>query len=148
MAHMPTNPRERLEYFKDRVNKLFEFLFDYERISLESTGREASPIVDIYQSDTDLYIDIELPGMTRETLELFITDDVLIIEGSRPPVKKPDTGKFLVMERPKGHFQRVIKIPTSVNSSKLEAKLKEGVLRVKLPRVPEKRGTTRRIEIL
>ena len=148
MAPLPRSPRERLEYFKNRVNKLFEFLFEYEHASPETTGREIGPIVDLYQSEADLFIEVEVPGFSREDLELYITDDVLIIEGNRTAAEEQEAGRFLVMERQRGGFQRVIKIPTSVNSSQLDAKLEAGVLRVKLPRVPEKRGTTRRIDIL
>lgn len=148
MAPLPRSPRERLEYFRNRVNKLFEFLFESEHTSPETSGGELSPIVDLFQSDADLFIDIEVPGFSREDLELYITDDVLIIEGNRTAAEEQEGGRFLIMERQRGRFQRVIKIPTSVNSSKLDAKLEAGVLRVKLPRVPEKRGTTRRIDIL
>ena len=85
-------------------------------------------------SDTErLYAEAELPGLTINDIEIEVVGDELAIKGTR----KPLTGENLQyhrQERPTGEFFRVVTLPVAVNAEAVEATLKDGVLRIVMPK--------------
>ena len=100
--------------------------------------------MDIYQSDTELVVLVELPGVDREEMELHISGDYLTVSGSKG--RGGAEGEvFRRMERNTGSFERSIRVPSPVDASAASASLAEGVLRVVLPVAEEQKP--RRLEI-
>lgn len=102
------------------------------------------PPLNLWEDDNNLYVEAELPELELTDLEIFVTgDNQLSIKGER---KHPELGKGTWHRRERGHggFSRVGKLPQYVDSDKVTAELRHGVLTITLPK--RKEAKTRRIE--
>ena len=118
-----------------------------------------SPPVDVRESDTEVVVEAELPGIAREDIAVRYHDGRLILEGQREEVREtgPEAGDakgatvpngataWLRRERMVGRFHRSFDLPESVDSSAIRAESKDGVLRVVLPKL--EKVQPRQIEI-
>ena len=111
------------------------------------TGMAVAPRIDISETDTELRIEVELPGIDEKDVCLTLTDNVLMIRGEKKAEREEKDKNYYVSERSFGSFQRAIPLPTEVDADKVEASFKNGVLTVRLPKTPEAEAKTRRIEV-
>lgn len=108
---------------------------------------QVTPRVDISETDTALEVTVELPGVDEKDMDVTVTDDMLTIKGEKK-AEKEDKGKdYHMVERSYGAFQRTLRLPYEVESDKVEAKFEKGVLHVTLPKPPEVKSKTRKIEV-
>jgi len=92
------------------------------------------PPVDIYQtSDHELVLKAELPDMTREDIDITVENFVLTIKGDKKLSSELKEEQFHHVERRYGAFSRSFSLPRTVDSSKVSAEYKHGVLTIKLP---------------
>jgi HSP20 family protein len=92
----------------------------------------AYPAVNVWDDAECVYAEAELPGMTQDQLQIYVTDgNQLTIMGERKPPELPK-GVWHRQERGFGKFQRVVQLPVPVDADKVEAKLEQGVLCLKL----------------
>lgn len=125
-------PFQNLRELQERMNRLFD-----DRIAGPSFGVEHGtstfPPLDIRTDAENVYVIAELPGVGPESLDVSITGDTLSIKGER---KAPDVEEeaFHRRERSWGHFTRLVSLPDKVKPDKIEAALKDGILRVTLPK--------------
>ena len=115
------------------------------------------PPVDVRESDTEVVVEAELPGIAREDIAVRYHDGRLILEGQREDVREagpeagPEAGAangaaaWLRRERMVGRFHRSFDLPESVDSSAIRAETKDGVLRVVLPKL--EKAQPRQIEV-
>ena len=115
----------------DTHNELERFLDDMLRNSPLNSRSMAYPKVNIAEDDDGYFIDVCLPGVDPDDLELTITARNLIIKGER---KSPE-GRYFRQERGAGSFQRAIRLNVPVDRDNVTAKSDNGILRVKLPKV-------------
>ena len=108
------------------IERLFE---DMLRFS-PSFRQQPKPRVNIQESDDGYTVDICIPGIPAENIELTLTARNLIIRGERTAPE----GKYFRQERMTGAFQRVLNLNTPVNRDKVVAKATDGILRVVLPK--------------
>lgn len=125
----------------DGHNDLERFLDDMFRNFPLATRRSAYPPMNIAENEDGYIVDVCLPGVAPEDIELNITARNLIIKGER---KSPE-GRYFRQERPAGVFQRAISLNAPVDRDKVSAKSENGILRVTLPKAEEVRQ--RRISI-
>ncbi len=92
------------------------------------------PAVDIRETDDALIVAAELPGIERKDVKVDIKDGVLTISGERKYEKEADEENVHRMERVYGRFSRSFSLPSNVDVDKVEAKLENGVLTVRLPK--------------
>lgn len=129
------DPFRDLTVLQDRINRLFNE--QASRADVEkSSGRAWAPVVDILETDNDLIVRAEVPGVTREDIDIEVTAESLSIRGER---KCPDceTEKFLRIERPYGPFERSFTIGVPVQADKVKASYRDGVLEVMIPKAEE-----------
>jgi HSP20 family protein len=115
-----------------QMNRLFERfgLDDYTRPMLAVSY----PLVNIWENDDNVYAETELPGMSLEQLEIYVTGgDQLSIQGERR-LPEADKGVWHRQERGFGMFSRTITLPVAVDAEKVTARLEHGVLLVTLPK--------------
>ena len=128
-----------LARIQSEVNKLFEVL-------LQTRGAEGDgdqrwlPNVDVLETDCDVVLRIEVPGVPREALRLTAQSGALVIAGEKAPSKPDKPSKFHCMERAYGSFQRVVHLPTMINTRGARANLRNGVLTILFPKVSNRRG--------
>lgn len=97
-------------------------------------GGLIAPRVDVSESDKQIKITAELPGMSEKDVELILTDDVLTLKGEKTEEKEEKDKDYHLSERTYGSFRRSFRIPENVNAEKVAAAFKNGVLTVTLPK--------------
>ena len=95
------------------------------------------PPVDIYEKDKCLLVVADLPGVDEKTVDVDFEKGVLIIKGSVEE-KKNEGYNCLYKEYDQGNFERKFTVPEKIDIEKIEANIKNGILKLKLPYVPEK----------
>ena len=106
------------------------------------------PAVDIFETDAhDVIIKAELPDMTRENIEVTVENNTLTLKGERQMPADVKEEQFRRVERAYGAFTRSFTLPTTVDSSKVSAEYKNGVLTVKLPYREESKPRTISVEV-
>jgi HSP20 family protein len=126
----------RLSNLRDELDTLFELPF------WSNFGRQTqlfsgwTPVLDLYQNNDNIIAVVELPGMRKEDIEVFLHDGMLTIAGER---KSSTEGSHQAerSERYVGKFRRSISLPTRVDASKVNATYKDGILTITLPKAEE-----------
>ena len=139
------NPVEKLFHFHEELEKLFSHIFREIPIPPEE-GIVALP-VDIFENQKHMIIEVEVSGLTSKELEVYIVNDMVIIEGIKREKKEHERSKYLCMERAFGKFRRAIEIPKTVNVNLSKAKLKNGILSIVLQKIEDRRKQKHKIEI-
>ncbi|MFP3938898.1 MAG: Hsp20/alpha crystallin family protein [Thermoanaerobaculia bacterium] len=132
---------------RDRVNRLFEQAFGD---ALAREGEEVStagwtPPVDIAETEESLVLYAELPGLTKDQVEITLEDNTLAVRGERALGEEHDRESFHRVERAYGAFQRSFRLPANVRPDGVQARFQDGVLRIDIPKVEESKP--RKIEI-
>ena len=121
------------------VNLVGRILNDSGRVAESSHLTDATderswlPPVDIYETDKAFVVTVDLPGLAREDIEVAIEEDMLTVSGERNPLDDEHL-TFRRVERAYGSFRRSFTLPKGIEAGKIEAKLSDGVLRLRLPK--------------
>lgn len=121
--------------FWDMLNEMQKMSDRFNRYDNDFFGsfKNVYPKINILGSDDMLVIKIELPGVDSESLDISIVDNILTLKGSRINDEKKDQ-EYQRRERVFGDFERIVKLPFVVDREKIEAKMKNGILILNLPR--------------
>jgi HSP20 family protein len=98
------------------------------------TVADFMPPVDIYETEKEYLIKLDLPELSKEEVKVFVEDGVLSIQGERKKEKEEKGKKFLRIERSYGTFLRTFTVPPDADETKFDAEFKEGLLKVHLPK--------------
>ncbi len=121
-----------LDEFRRRMDTLFH---DYDRGTF-ATGRTTWPRVNLYDADSRIVLEAELPGVSRDDLDITVTKDVLSISGKRT-TDVPEGYSVHRRERGAIQFARSFTLPGKVDPEKVGAELADGVLTITLEKAPE-----------
>jgi HSP20 family protein len=105
------------------------------------------PPVDLSETDGAYKLCVELPGLTREDVDLQIRGDALVVSGHKAESKDDAGAAYRISERRFGRFERSMPIPPDVRREGIEAAFKDGLLQITLPKTAEATQTGSRIEI-
>ncbi len=105
------------------------------------------PSIDVVDTGEGIKITAELPGMEQNDIDISITKDVLNIKGEKKAEKEEKGKGFYRMERSYGSFNRTIPIPAEVDTDKVEATFKKGILTISLPKTDKALRDAKRISI-
>jgi len=138
MAIVKWSPLKEIEEIRKEMDRLFEeFLSPVRRRKTVTAEGFISPNVDIFEKGNELVIQVEIPGVDKQDIDLTITDDRLIIKGE---IKKPEgisEEDYILNERNYGPFSRTINLPADVDKSSVKANLKNGLLEIVILRKEE-----------
>jgi HSP20 family protein len=131
------------------MDRLFDdFLTEWPRVGLWSrSDRALSPDVDIAETEKEITVTAELPGLDEKDIEVNISDNTLTVRGEKKAEKEEKGKTFYRSERSYGAFERVITLPVEVQEEKIEAEFAKGVLTIHLPKSPAAQKKARKIEI-
>ncbi len=104
--------------------------------------RTWAPAVDIYETDHDVVLKAELPGVDPKDVEVRVEDATLYLKGQRKFVNEVKEENYRRVERSYGSFTRSFALPSSVNSDKAKAEYKDGLLILTLPKREEAKPKT------
>jgi HSP20 family protein len=93
-----------------------------------------SPSVDIFEEKDDIVLKTELPGMTKNDIEINLTDDMITLSGEKKHEEKIEEKNYYRHECSYGSFKRSFNLPTEVQSDKAKASFKNGILEVRIPK--------------
>ncbi len=88
---------------------------------------------------------LEVPGMEADGFDVSVQEQVLVIRGEKHISREQQKGSYLLRERAYGSFERALPLPTPVDDGKAEASYRDGVLTIRLPKLPE--ATRRRVNV-
>ena len=93
------------------------------------------PRVDVIEQDNDILLRAEVPGVKKDDLDISVDDNTVTIRGSSEHEEKIEEGDFYRCEISRGGFVRTVTLPSPVNSEKVKASLKEGMLELQMPKL-------------
>lgn len=136
MAIVRWEPYRDLMSLHERMNTMFNEFFaggsgDREEDAAEGTW---SPAVDIHETEDDIILKCELPGMKQVDIQIEIRENVLTIKGERMQESEAEKDNYHRVERAFGAFHRSFTLPGAIKQEKVKATYKEGVLKVAMPK--------------
>ena len=142
-----------LGFLQREIDRLFEDFMGSPKDSRQAkdTGQAQVtlvPSMDVVETDTDILIAAEMPGLQRDDVEISLADNVLKIRGQKRPEREEASDKdkkYQVSERSYGVFYRVLELPTKVDPSSVQATMSKGVLKITIPKPA--RPESKKIEV-
>ena len=134
--------------FRKEFDDLFDNFFrSFDMQTFEGRIGAFSPKVDVTENEKEFRISAELPGMDDKDIDVSLQNDMLTIRGEKKE-EKEDKGKdYYRMERSYGSFSRTIPLPVEVETDKVDAKFKKGVLTITLPKTEKAVSETKKISV-
>jgi HSP20 family protein len=118
----------------NRLEGLFDRLFDDAVFGFSPRVEGTALPISLWQDEDSIHVEADLPGVSDEDVEVTVHKGVLSIRGER---KAEEGRRYLYNGRTWGRFERAITLPDAVNAAEVQADLKDGVLRLTLPKSPE-----------
>jgi len=103
------------------------------------------PWMDLYETDDDVVIQVALPGVDPDAIDVSVTDQTVSIQGEMKPEDEDQDRRYVHRERRFGRFHRTVALPSNVEGSKAEATYERGILTLTIPK--EEKVRPRRIAI-
>lgn len=148
MAMTRFDPFRDLAILQDRMNRLFNDSYGDRRRDDDLMSRGTwTPAVDIYELDGALVLKAELPDMRREDIDVNVENNTLTIRGERKLDNEIREESFHRIERAYGSFLRQFSLPPTVDTAKIVAEYKNGLLTVRLPVRDEAKPRTINVEV-
>ncbi len=143
---MRWEPFKDLLSLQDRMNRLFEeSLARGTAKQPEERPSQWSPSVDILETETEIILLAEVPGVDLDDIELQIRDNVLTLRGERTFENTLKKEHYYRIERAYGGFSRSFTLPSTVYQDQVQARLKDGILEVRMPKRAQ--GASRAIAV-
>ncbi len=132
-ALFPILTRRRLATRPDHdfFGRFFED-FGLPRVVTEET--EFAPAFDVSETEKEVIVRVEVPGMDKKDITINLTDDILTVKGEKKHEKEHGDENYHSVERRFGAFSRTMRIPVDVEVGKVDATYKDGVLKITLPK--------------
>jgi len=149
MAIVRWDPFRDVVTLQDRMNRLFDQALSKTRADDEE-GLTAStwlPAVDIFETADSIVMKAELPGVSRENIDIQVRDNTLALKGERTFEREVKDENYLRIERSYGAFQRAFSLPTVIQQDKIKAVFKDGVLEVTMPKAEEAKPKQVKIDV-
>jgi len=119
----------------ERIRKEFDKLFE-EVLPARAEGEEIFvPPVDVYETDSEVVVKAELPGVKKEDIDVTIRENAIHLKAERKEEKEEKTENVHRVERFYGRIERVIPLPAEVKPEEAKAEYKDGVLEIRIPKV-------------
>ena len=139
MAVVRWDPFRDLNLLQDRMNRLFDDAGRGWRADEPAATTTWSPAVDIFETEGEIVVKAELPGMERKDITLHLENNVLSLRGERKFEKETKDENYHRIERSYGAFSRSFSIPATVDEENIRAEYKDGVLNIVLPKKEQAR---------
>jgi len=131
------SPYRRMATLREAMNRMFE-----ETLPESTSGeREMMLAVDVQAEDEAYEITALVPGLEADNLSIEVLNNTVALRGEFASNEKGEA-KFLISELPAGRFSRVITLPTALDPAKAEASIKNGLLRLRVPKAEAHRPKT------
>jgi HSP20 family protein len=148
MAIVHMDPFRDLMTLQDRVNRIFDD-------SLRGRGQRDdwalggawAPAVDVYEKDGSIVLKAELPGIDPKDVDVRVENSVITLSGKRELSQEVDKESYHRVERSYGAFTRSFTLPTTADTSKIQAGYKDGLLTLTIPKREDAKPRQIRIDV-
>lgn len=140
MRLVPWNPFRDIDNFGREMGHFFN-------IPSKLFGGMSAPRIDIYQTEKDVVVKVEIPGVSKEDLNLYIDENSLRLFGQIKRENEFKDENAYRTERYYGNFSRTISFPVEVISEEAEADYTDGILSITVPKVENSKAKGRKIDI-
>ena len=106
-----------------------------------------APALDVYEDKEDLIVKAEMPGLTKEELDITLEGNTLTIKGEKKKEDEIKEDNYYRSERTFGSFSRMVELPIDVKCDKVNASFKNGVLEIRLPKTEEAKKNVVKVKV-
>jgi len=140
---------DKLGKGEDMFSSMIDNLFHFHGFSpLQGINNpDFSPVLDFVDKEKKYTINIEIPGIEKNNIQIEIDDGILIIKGEKKSEKRKDDDELYVCERCYGMFRREIRLPADANKNDINAKYENGILLLDIPKIETPEKETKMITI-
>ena len=132
---------------RDEIDRLFDTFLPAKFQAEYPVTTAWAPRVDVAETDNEVVVSTELPGVERKDVKLSVEDNLLTIGGEKKQEKETKEKNYHCVERRYGTFSRSFTLPTRIQADKVKATFKDGILTIKLPKAEEAKTKEIPIEI-
>jgi len=137
-------PNRTLRNLQREVDSLFDRFFDRSGDD-QSSSAVWAPQTDLVETDENFQLRLDVPGMSKEDIDISLQNGTLTVSGERTSERTADGEDYVRVERAFGTFHRTFTLPDAVDHENIEAAYEDGVLSIHVPKTEE--STRRQIEI-
>ena len=123
------NPSRNLDIWKD-FDRIFDTFFNGE----QSMTEVRTPVTEVKETETGFELTVEFPGFSTKELEVKVEENILSIKAARKAEKEKKEKNVVRQERRDTSFEKTFVLPKDIDTAKIEADLKNGLLKMTLPR--------------
>ncbi len=131
---------------QNEINSVFDDFFG-NRFDMETLSKTKWPTLEIKEDEKEYKVKAEIPGLAEEDINLVISDNTLEISGERKDEKEEEKNGTSYSEMSYGSFYRTIPFECEVDTEKVKAKMKDGILKVTVAKADNANTKRRKIEI-
>jgi HSP20 family protein len=139
------DPFHGVSDIQSEVNRLFDGFFG--RQTRGPVERLWTPSVDMYETEDELVVAAEIPGLTEKDIHLSIAGDMLMLRGERAGKQETKQDNYYRGERWFGKFERSLPLPIPVQPDKVTASYRDGVLTIKLPKAEDMKSRDIKVDM-
>jgi len=139
-------PFRDFERMRSEMDRLWNSFFERGTLRGEEGG-EWLPSLDIAETKNEIVVKAEVPGLEAKDIDISLSEGLLIIKGEKKQEREEKEENYHLVERSYGTFTRSIRIPNEVQSDKINASYKNGVLKIVLPKSEEAKKKEVKIKV-
>ena len=121
-------PFRGLSPFRSEFDRVFDNLWGGSLF--ETANRDLVPALDLSEDENEIRVKVELPGVEKDEVDIHLKEGQLVIEGEKKSEEEAENEMQYLCERSYGSFQRVIQMPSTVDTEKVKASFKNGILEI------------------
>ena len=116
------------------IDRLFDdFTRGFPKLA-DTVPEKLMPSIDVTETDKEIEITAELPGLEEKDVQINLSDNLLTIRGEKKAEKEQKDKNYRIVERSYGSFERTLELPEGINAEAIKANISKGVLKVTLPK--------------
>jgi HSP20 family protein len=135
------------EMFRDMEERMRRIWQEFPLMGAPGEMMEWAPRVDVTETDDEVRVKAELPGLSSEDLDISLNRDRLVLKGEKKEEREKEEKGYYVSERSFGSFYRAIQLPEEVDPQRVEASFKNGVLDIKMGKLEEAKKRITHIKV-
>ncbi len=139
------NPFRELARLEQEISQLFNELAPVQRGEVVAAGLTL-PKVDVYETEDKVIVEAEIPGVKKEDIEVKIKDNSVVIKGETKREEEKKDKNFYRAERFYGKFERVIPLFTEVKANEAKASIQDGILKLEIPKATDEKEIAIKID--
>jgi HSP20 family protein len=139
-------PFRDFERMRRDMDRLWDSFFE-RGVLRDEDGREWLPYLDVAETKNEIVVKAEVPGLEPKDIDISLSDGLLTIKGEKKQEREEKEENYHLVERSYGSFARSIRLPNEVQSDKINASYKNGVLKIVLPKSEEAKKKEVKIKV-